>query len=79
MLFIRLDSKGLLRPRRVGILGRRDLSVCLSTVCLSHAAAACLGYRHAGCLQLSHRWPPEMWGLRTRPPTDVDSPRFLDP
>ena len=29
-------------------------SVCLS-VCLSHRAAA-LGYRHAGCLQLSHVW-----------------------
>ena len=31
-----------------------------------------LGYRHAGCLQQSHRWPPEMCGLRTRPRTDVD-------
>jgi len=27
-------------------------------------------YRHAGCLQLSHRRPPEMRGLRTRPRTD---------
>ena len=38
-----------------------------------------LGYRHAGCLQLSHRRPPEMCGLRTRPRTDVDPPRFLPP
>ena len=35
---------------------------------------SCLGYRHAGCLQLSHRRPPEMCGLRTRPLTDVDPP-----
>ena len=40
--------------------------------------AAALGYRHAGCLQLSHRRPPEMCGLRTRPRTDVDRPPFLD-
>jgi len=26
---------------------------------------------HAGCLQLSHRRPPQMYGLRTRPRTDV--------
>jgi len=38
------------------------------SVCLSHGAAA-LGYRHAGCLQLSHG------GLRTHPRTDVDPPR----
>ena len=37
-----------------------------------------IGYRHAGCLQLSHRRPPEMCGLRTRPRTDVNPPRFLD-
>ena len=48
-------------------------SVCLP-VGLSHGAAA-LGYRHAGCLQLSHRRPPEMYGLRTRPRTDTDPPR----
>ena len=35
----------------------------------------CLGYRHAACLQLSHRRPPEMCGLYTRPRTDVDVPR----
>jgi len=40
---------------------------------------SCLGYRHAGCLQLSQRRPPEMCGLRTRPRTDVDPPRFLPP
>jgi len=40
---------------------------------------SCLGYRHAGCLQLSHRRPLEMCGLRTRPRTDVDPPRFLPP
>jgi len=49
-----------------GIKRYRDPSVCLS-----HGAAA-LGYRHAGCLQLCHRQPPEMCGLRTRPLTDVD-------
>ena len=39
----------------------------------------CLGYRHAGCLQLSCRRPSEMCGLRTGPRTDVDPPRFLPP
>jgi len=53
-------------------------SVCPS-VCLSHGAAVCLGYRHAGCLQLSHRQLPEMCGLRTRPRTDVDPLQFLNP
>ena len=38
---------------------------------------SCLGYRHAGCLQLSHRRPPEICGLRNRPRTDVDPSRFL--
>jgi len=38
---------------------------------------SCLGYRHTGCLQLSHRWSPEMCGLRTRPRMDVDQLRFL--
>ena len=33
---------------------------------------SCLGYRHAGCLQLSQRRTPETCGLRTRPRTDVD-------
>ena len=41
------------------------------------AWCSCLGYRRAGCLQLSHRRPPEMCVLRTRPQTDVDPPRFL--
>ena len=36
---------------------------------------SCLGHRHAGCLRLSNRRPPEMCGLRTRPRTDVDPPR----
>ena len=39
---------------------------------------SCLGYRHAGCLQLSQRRPPEMCGMRACPRTDVDRPRFLD-
>ena len=38
---------------------------------------SCLGYRHVGCLQLSHFRPPEMCGLWTRPRTDIDPPRFL--
>jgi len=57
-------------------------SVCLSlrlSVCLSVPSRSCLGYRHAGCLQLSHRRPLEMCGLWTRPRTDVNPPRFLDP
>ena len=49
-----------------------------SAVHLSVPWRSCLGYRHVGCLQLSHRRPPEMCGLRTRPRTDVDPPRFLD-
>jgi len=40
---------------------------------------SCLGYGHAGCLQLSYHQPPEMFGLRTQPRTDVDPPRFLPP
>jgi len=47
------------------------------SVRLSVPRRSCLDYRHAGCLQLSHRRPPEMCGLRTRPRTDVDPPRFL--
>ena len=49
------------------------------SVRLSVRWRSCLGCRHAGCLQLSHRRPPEMCGLRTRPRTDVDPPRFLPP
>ena len=43
-------------------------------VCLSHGAAA-LCCRHAGCLQLSHQQPPDMYGLRNHPRTDIDPPR----
>ena len=49
------------------------------SVRLSVPRRSCLGNRHAGCLQLSHRQPPEMCGLRSRPWTDVDPPQFLDP
>jgi len=48
------------------------------SVHLSVPWRSCLGYRHAGCLQLSHGRPQEMCGLRTRSRTDVDPPRFLD-
>jgi len=49
------------------------------SVRLSVPWRSCLGYRRASCLQLNHRRPLEMCGLRTRPPrTDVDPPRFLD-
>ena len=48
------------------------------SVPLSVPWCSCLGYRHAGCLQLSHRRPPEMCGLRTRPQTDADPPRPLN-
>jgi len=54
------------------------------SVHLSVPWGSCLGCRHAGCLQLSHRWPPEMCrlrtvanGLRTHLQTDIDPPRFL--
>jgi len=43
---------------------------------MSNGAVA---YRHASCLQLSHRRPLDMCGLWTRPRTDVDPPRFLPP
>ena len=49
------------------------------SVCLSRGAAACLGYRHIGCLQLSYHRLPEMCRLRSRPRTDIDPLRFLDP
>jgi len=49
------------------------------SVRLSVPWRGCLGYRHAGGLQLSHRRPPEMCGLWTRPRTDVDPPLFLPP
>ena len=51
-------------PAYGGIKRYRDPSLCPS-ICLSHGAAA-LGYRHSGCLQLSHD---------CRPWTDVDPPR----
>jgi len=57
-----------------GIKRYLEPSVCLS-VRLSVPWRSCLSYRHAGCLQLSHRRPPEMCRLRTRSRTDVDPPR----
>jgi len=48
------------------------------SVRLSVPWRSCLGYRHAGCMQLSQRRPTKMCGLRTRPRTNVDPPRFLD-
>ena len=50
-----------------------------NSVIVSVPWRSCLGYRHAGCLQLSQCRPPEMCGLWTRPRTDVDPPRFLPP
>jgi len=49
------------------------------SVRLSVPWRSCLGYRHTGCLQLSHRRPPETCGLCARLRTDVDPPRFLLP
>ena len=60
--------------RRIGGRAFSDTAI-RPPVCLSLCPS--LGCRHAGCLQLSHRRPPEMCGLRTRPRTDVDPPRFL--
>jgi len=68
---------GLLCPQGGSIKRYRDPSVC--PLRLSVPWRSCLGYRHAGCPQLSHRRPPEMCGLRTRPLTDVDPPRLLPP
>jgi len=59
-------QRGYYASRRRGALSD---SAIRPSVCLSHGAAA-LGYRHAGCLQLSH-----VYGLRTRPRTNVDPPR----
>ena len=63
------------------LLCRRRMGhfVIARSVRLSVPRRSCLGYRHAGCLQLSRRRPPEMHGLRTRPRTDVDPPRILPP
>jgi len=47
------------------------------SVCLSVPWRSWLGYRHAGCLQLSHRRPPEICGQWTCPWMNVDPPRFL--
>ena len=58
---------GLLCPRPRGHFGTAR------SVPLSVPWRSCLGYRHAGCLQLSQRRSPEMCGLQTRPP------RFLPP
>ena len=44
---------------------------------LSVPWCSCLGYRHAGCLQLSHRQPPKVCRLTTHPRMNVDPPRFL--
>jgi len=65
----------LLCPRPTGHLG------IARSVRLSVPWRSCLGCRYAGCLPLSHRRrrPPEVCGLRTRPQTDVDPPRFLPP
>jgi len=65
-------------PRRLrGALSDTAISQSVRpSVCPTRS---CLGCRHAGCLQLSNRWPPEMCGLWTRPRTNVDPPRFLDP
>ena len=43
---------------------------------LSVPRRSCLGYRHAVCLQLSHRRSPEMCGLLTQPWTDVSAAIF---
>jgi len=49
------------------LYGRRHLaipwSIHLFFVHLSVPWHSCLGYRHAGCLQLSHHRSPEMWTL----------------
>jgi len=50
-------------PRHRGTLSDTAIhsSVCLSVPWRScPRRAVALGYRHAGCLQLSHCWPPEM-------------------
>ena len=51
--------------------------VTARSVRLSVPLRSCLGYRHAGFLQLSQRRPPEMCGLRSHPRRDAEPPRFL--
>ena len=70
-LSVRL-SVSLLYPHSRGAVG------IARSVRLYVSWSSCVGYRHAGCLQLIRRRPPEMCGLRTRPWTDVDPLRFLD-
>ena len=64
----------LCHPRRGRIGGvLSDNAICPSVPGRScRRRAASLGYKHAGCLQLSQRRPPEMCRLQTRPRTDVD-------
>ena len=54
-------------------------SMIRPSIRLSVPWRSCLGHRHADCLQLSHRRPPEMCGLRTCLRTDGAPPRFLPP
>ena len=66
-------SENRLRINRVTVSYRHEFGVSFHapdlgmarSVRLSVPWRSCLGYRHAGCLQLSHRRPPETCGLRT--------------
>ena len=71
VVVVALCASFVMPPPQGSILEQHALSICLFH-------DSCLGYRHTGCLQLSHRRPREMCGLRTCPWTDIDLPRFLD-
>jgi len=73
MIFLTIISYSPTSSHNPAIGGALSDTAIGPSVCLSHGAAA-LGYRHAGCLQLSHRRPPEICGRRTRLRTDVDPP-----
>ena len=93
-LYIISVRLGMIQEIIISLARRHPISYCAPDLGGGHSGIArsnirhirlpvpwrsCLGYRHTGCLQLSHRWSPEMCGLRTRPRMDVDPPRFLPP
>ena len=64
-------------PYRGGGIGALSNTARLSVLrrsCPFARSCPTLGCMHAGCLQLCHRRPPEMCGLRTRSRTHVDPP-----
>ena len=69
------------RGRRAGRRAKRKQTLSADRTCPQPSSPAPSDHVSSsavlGCLQLNHRRPPEMCGLRTRPQTDVDPQRFL--